>query len=76
MLASPHQISRSLEARLRRPGMRKSLAERATPRSPSRTSGRAPWVASRAPRCPELKVGRGTEGSNPAPSGGSNMTLG
>ena len=33
----------------------------------------------RAPRCPELTVGRGTEGSNPAPSSGesaANLTFG
>jgi hypothetical protein len=64
MLASPHQISRQLEAQLRPLGMRKSPAKRATPRSPSRASGRAAWVASRAPRRPELTrrpEGRGFE---------------
>jgi len=38
---SPHQISRQLKTRVRRPGMRKSLAERATPRSAFRASRRA-----------------------------------
>jgi len=65
-IRSSRDLERCQEAKEGRRQMQ-SLAERATPRSPSRTSCRAPWVASRAPRCPELKVGRGTEGSNPAP---------
>ena len=57
----------NFQAHRRAAQRRKCLGCVATPRSPSRASRPAAWVASRAPRCPELKVGRGTEGSNPAP---------
>ena len=75
-MRSRHRIR--FKARLRRSGMRKSLAELVPPRPPSRASPGRRGSAFARPPLRRTELVAGTEGSNPFPSSGesgANLTF-